>query len=232
MNQSTAKTCSRCQTIYQQPRHAFHTNKNAKDGLTSWCRKCRAEAASKRHQRKMEAREFPRFESLPGEEWRPISNARGYEISNFGRARTWKLNRHRMAPQPKLLRQWKDPLGYRYVTVSVNDKKRTTATHRLVAEAFIGPVAGDDYVCHKNDVKHDNRLVNLYVGDAKSNAQDKARNGGLLRGEDCNRKLTTADVLEIRRLRGCVKQKELAKRFGVHQVTISEIQLRKIWRHV
>ncbi len=57
----------------------------------------------------------------------------------------------------------------------------------------------------------------------------------VIRGErHVNAKLTEDDVREIRRLyaAGIAKQQGLAERFGVSQVKVSQILLRKSWRHV
>ena len=58
----------------------------------------------------------------------------------------------------------------------------------------------------------------------------------VLRGTEVyNSKLTIDDVLEIRRLWLTIPrptQRELAKRYGLHQVTISQIVLRKRWAHI
>lgn len=65
------------------------------------------------------------------------------------------------------------------------------------------------------------------------NVHDKVAHGTQLRGEQIYlHVLSEQDVREIRALRGMVTQLELAARYRVHQVTISEIQLRKTWRHV
>jgi len=45
-------------------------------------------------------------------------------------------------------------------------------------------------------------------------------------------KLAEPDVREIRRLRGMESQRRLARRFGVSQHLIKEIQLRRIWKHI
>jgi len=81
-------------------------------------------------------------------------------------------------------------------------------------------------------VKTDNRLENIYIGTPQDNAEDKARNGRQPRGEDFDRELTAEDVRYIREKRSEMKQSELAEMFGIHQVTVSENQLRKIWDHV
>ena len=51
-------------------------------------------------------------------------------------------------------------------------------------------------------------------------------------GAYCNARLTADQVREIRSLRGVLAQGEIARRFGVAQGTISDIQIGKSWRHV
>jgi hypothetical protein len=65
------------------------------------------------------------------------------------------------------------------------------------------------------------------------NSADKWEHGTMLFGEACNgAKLTTADVLEIRRLAGRVTQRAIAERFGIRQGAVSTIINKKSWRHV
>lgn len=45
-------------------------------------------------------------------------------------------------------------------------------------------------------------------------------------------KLADTDVREIRAMRGEVSQRELARRFGISQGTVFDIQNRKTWRHI
>ncbi len=69
------------------------------------------------------------------------------------------------------------PSNNGYLTYfSVN--KGTTA-HTMVLETFVPRKQVLDMVLHRNDVKHDNRLENLYYGDKKQNALDASRNGRL-----------------------------------------------------
>jgi hypothetical protein len=56
-----------------------------------------------------------------------------------------------------LLKQW-DTLGYKYVSLGANCKKRV---HRLVAEAFIPNIENKPEINHINGIKHDNRYINL-----------------------------------------------------------------------
>lgn len=62
------------------------------------------------------------------------------------------------------------------------------------------------------------------------NQCDRFAHGTSLRGErNSNTPLTEANVLEIRSLRGAVKQSDLAKRFGVSRNTIQNIQNGRTW---
>ena len=64
------------------------------------------------------------------------------------------------------------------------------------------------------------------------NNADKLMHGTLPRGEDSHSaKLTTVDVLEIRRRVGEAQQ-TLADEFGCTFSNISAIQRRRSWRHV
>ena len=168
------------------------------------------------------------------EQWKPIEEYPMYEVSSEGRVRSWKNNRHGRAEEPRILKQSTDGNGYKYVGLrnpEVSNAKRVHV-HRLVARAFIGTPRSTGRVCHRNDVKTDNRLANLYIGTSLTNAADRSRNGLQPRGEAWNRKLTREDVQYIRAQRGKVKQSDLAEEFGIHQVTVSEIQTRKIWKHL
>lgn len=169
------------------------------------------------------------------EEWRSIDGFPGYEVSDRGRVRSWKNNRWGRADSPRLMKQSTGASG-RYPYVGLRRPDHTGAkrmnVHRLVAEAFIRPVQEGERVCHRDDNPTNNTLPNLYIGNAQDNADDKQRNGLQPRGEDFDRKLTEEDVRFIRQMRGGIRQADLAEIFGIHQVTVSEIQLRKIWQHV
>ena len=49
--------------------------------------------------------------------------------------------------------------------------------HRLMGLIFIPRVVGKDMICHKDDIKTNNTLENLYWGDGHDNMQDASRNG-------------------------------------------------------
>lgn len=65
------------------------------------------------------------------------------------------------------------------------------------------------------------------------NAADRVTHGTDNRGgKHPLSKITEADVLLIRAMRDKVSQRELARRFGISQGTIFDIQTRKTWRHI
>jgi len=62
--------------------------------------------------------------------------------------------------------------------IRVRHLGRLYLAHRLVCEAFHGPApAGKPLVLHFNDVKTDNRAINLRWGNAAENMADAERNG-------------------------------------------------------
>ena len=69
--------------------------------------------------------------------------------------------------------------GYEEVTLWNNSSRQCSKyiMHRLVALLFIPKPQDKPLVCHKNDIRDDNRIENLYWGDAVDNYLDAVRNG-------------------------------------------------------
>lgn len=88
-------------------------------------------------------------------------------------------------------------------------------------------------VCHRCDNPLCVNPAHLFLGTPKDNVQDAVRKGRKigLRGERCpTRKLTSEQVMEIRRLYADgVFQKDLSRRFGVKQATIADIVNGRTW---
>jgi len=125
-----------------------------------------------------------------------------------------------------------DSNGYRYL--SVQGKK--IAEHRFVMETKLGrTLLPDENVHHINGVKDDNRPENLEWCSSSENCQH-AYDTGLhihigLKGEKSGRaKLTNKKVIAIRKS----KKTEvfLAKKYGVVKSVISNVKLRKTWKHI
>jgi len=173
------------------------------------------------------------------ETWKPIVGCEGfYEVSDMGRVRSLdRMVRGRPGVTRRHVGRIRKPVfisGYPAYSLSVGGLSKTRFAHRLVLEAFVGPCPDGMEACHHNDVKADPRLANLRWDTRKSNAADMVRNGRAAAGQrNGASKLTEDDVREIRRLRSSgVKQRDVARLFGVSQGTVSFIALRQTWRHV
>lgn len=108
--------------------------------------------------------------------------------------------------------------------------------HKLILEAFVGPAPSDKpFGLHRNDIRSDNRVDNLYWGTKQDNGLDKIRNGGSILGQNSvHSKLTDNDVITIRHRYHKEKAtiKQLAIDYDVSRATISDIIRGKKWKHL
>lgn len=99
---------------------------------------------------------------MNNETWLPVAGYEGlYEVSNLGRVRSLVSGRVR--------RPAKDHGGYLIVTLCKNGEQKTYRAHRLVATAFHENPLNLPEVNHRNEVKTDNRAMNLEWCDATYN---------------------------------------------------------------
>ena len=110
------------------------------------------------------------------ERWKPVVGYEGlYEVSDQGRVKSFYKSATGKIRQPV-----DDTHGYWDLMLSKNGTSKHHKVHWLVLEAFVGPRPQGYYGCHKNDVRKDNRLENLYWGTPKENSRDTLQNGGHL----------------------------------------------------
>jgi len=75
--------------------------------------------------------------------------------------------------------------GYLRVKLTINGRSKNYMVHKLVAEAFIGKRPNAKYqICHKNGLRTDNRVENLYYGTARENAKDRTNHGNCKAAEN------------------------------------------------
>lgn len=98
-----------------------------------------------------------------GEIWE-WNNGNWYKVS-------YTYHEGSLYPQVKLPIKYIDNKGQE------KTKNKTIPVHLVIIGMFIGPKPyKHSMCCHKNDIKHDNRVVNLYWGNHESNMEDYAKN--------------------------------------------------------
>ena len=124
---------------------------------------------------------------------------------------------------------------YLQLAVWADGRTQTVKVHVMVAEAWHGPRPDGMEVAHGNGVRTDNRASNLRWDTRSGNHADKLKHGTSSRGEAHGASRLTAEaVREIRAAyeAGHATQPQLAERFGVHQVTISDVVSGRTWPHM
>lgn len=169
------------------------------------------------------------------ETWRVISGFAGYEVSDQGRVRSYRVDgpADRLHDTPHVLKPRTDK-GYARVPLRRGGKKVWKHVHQLVLEAFVGARPSPVHQgCHINGSPDDNRPCNLRWGTALDNAADKQRHGTMACGErhGCA-KLTAEQAGEIRLLKGTLSQRKLAAMYGVSRRAVTFIHHGKTWRSV
>lgn len=174
-------------------------------------------------------------DELADEIWRPVVGYEGYyEVSDLGRVRSLDrvvtaLNRwgsfNVYNRKGRLLRPRDSAEGYYYgVALCVEGVVQSRDIHPLVMQSFVGPRPEGLLVAHNDGNGHNNRLGNLRYDTYEGNAADCVTHGTWGWGAQCGGKLAPEDVWHIRRMRGKVYQKDVAKKFGVCQQVIQKVQ--------
>jgi len=119
------------------------------------------------------------------EVWRDIDGFAGYQISNKGRVRSFRLHNvgqihgcDRIGDTCRIMNTKSDDgNGYLKVMLRKNGKGYCRKIHRLVAEAFIPNPDGLNSVNHINNNKSDNRAENLEWMEHGENVSKSYRDG-------------------------------------------------------
>lgn len=166
------------------------------------------------------------------EEWRQIADFPKYSVSSLGRIRRDAKGSGAIAGL--ILKKKPHWNGYDIVGLYHEGKAKTPSVHSLVAAAFIGPRPAKHDVCHNNGDRKDNRAVNLRYATRKENELDKFKHGTDRYSRPLAAKITQEDVVEIRRLRKetGMLHKDIAARYGLCRVAVTDIISRKNWSHV
>ena len=106
--------------------------------------------------------------------------------------------------------------------------------HRIAFFVATGIDPGDLFVCHACDNPPCCNPKHLFLGTPQANAVDAVTKGRMSRGElNGSARLSEAQVLQIRQLASSgVRQRDIARRFGISQAVVGRIHKRKNWAHV
>lgn len=166
---------------------------------------------------------------MDNELWKPVLNYDGfYEVSSEGRVRSLG---GRPGSSARVLKH-ADTKGYCSVSLSVGNKRKTFQVHRLVIDSFYGHMLFME-INHKDGNKKNNRITNLEWVSHKDN-MTHAVNNSLVDNKGENHgmhKLSKGDVIYIRSV-ASESNADLARRFDISERTISDIKLRKSWKHI
>lgn len=159
------------------------------------------------------------------ENWLPIPGHPGYEVSDMGRVRSYRVRGSRsLATSPHILKPHIDKKGYSGLNAGKGQYKKV---HQLVMLAFVGPCPEGMEVLHNDGNPQNNHLDNLRYDTHLANIREAAQSGNMAI------KLTAEQVVEIRDLFAkSPNLNTLAKKYGVHPSSIGGIVRGKTHRYL
>lgn len=157
-----------------------------------------------------------------------------YEISDCGRLR--RLKAYHGLYAGKVRKPQKDRRGYVVYMLSVENRHILRYAHRMVADAFLGPIPEGREVNHIDGDKGNPNLTNLEI---VSNSENRAHSYRVLGvapnravSENGNAKLTweLVDWIRAEYAAGGTSHSKLAAKFNVNRMTIMRVLLKRAWR--
>ena len=147
---------------------------------------------------------------------------RGYLVYSDGRIQGKKYI--------KFLKPMRAGAGYFVVKI----KGKREYIHRIVASLFLEKISGTE-VNHRDGNKKNNCVSNLEWISHKDNMSHAKLSGRMKKGSQIvQSKLNERQVKKIKKIlaSGFKNQRQIAKEFGVHYVTINDIKTGRSWRHI
>lgn len=114
------------------------------------------------------------MEDISIEIWKPVLGFEGYEASNQGRIRSLNYRGHKGTV--RILKPQINKYGYAHLQLRKDGVISDKLVHRLVYEAFNGPIPEGLQCNHVNEVILDNSLENLNIMTCKENNNWGTRN--------------------------------------------------------
>lgn len=159
-----------------------------------------------------------------------------YDVSSYGRIISYVKN-----PDGELLSGGKTAGYLSFVVVLKNGKNKSYYFHRVIAELFLNKKEDDEYVIHKNYVKHENQVTNLAWANREDWTRHQFNNPQVkenklkrkLRKVTSYSKLTYAQAVILKKKLLDPNRKTrirvLAKQFGVSEMQLYRIKSGENW---
>ena len=173
--------------------------------------------------------------------WKVVPDYSRYEVSNFGRVRSYATSscyRNKLRKTPRMLAlviyNRKAASGYARIRLHNEQGHKFENVARIVLSAFICKCPEGMEACHNNGNKTDNQLDNLRWDTRKGNFVDRAKHGNTYQGERHHEtKFTNQDIRDIReRIEMGETQVDIARDYNVTKQNIGYIARRVTWKHV
>ena len=152
--------------------------------------------------------------------WLTAAGFPSYEVSSNGEVRH--------AKKKNIKKQRLDRAARLVVTLAKGSYVTPVMVHRMVAEAFIGPLPDGMETCHNDGNALNNSIANLRYDTKSGNEADKKRHGT---DNACERngrsKITLAQALEIRM--DSRSSAVVGRAYGIHKTTVRAIRKLKTW---
>lgn len=172
---------------------------------------------------------------MESEVWRDVVGYEGwYQVSDHGRVKRIKPGRGTRAGYV-LSADTRKRDGYRMLNLLTGTAatRKLCYVHRLVAEAFLGPIPPGWTVNHIDCNTGNNHIRNLEIVTDQRNKLHASENGLIPRGnQHWSTRLTEDDVRTIRQRGISESATQIAKAYGVTDGCIRDILKRRNWKHV
>ena len=172
--------------------------------------------------------------------WKELEETgKAYAVSNLGRFKRLARKAGNKNLPERVLKLSPYSNGYLQFSGTVNSKRITAISHRLVAKYFIPNPNDLPQVNHKNGVKTDNKVSNLEwssVSDNILHSYHVTKNHiprDMSGTNNTNCKVTEDTVLKVRELnKNGVSNKEIMVRLSLSANTVTKIVTRRTWKHI
>ena len=127
---------------------------------------------------------------------------------------------------------WLWSLAHNYDGYGVATKQgKAVRAHRLSWEAFNGPVPDSTMVCHTCDVRHCVNPDHLFLGSAKTNAEDMVDKGRSMIGVRHHQSKLTDNLVKLI-LMDQRTHRQIAADYGISRGNVAHIKAGRNWSHL